>query len=286
MQRVDGMMSARRHDLDTGGSCGAFPPTPCGGSSTRPVGTRPCVFNGGHPGVSGPTPSMTPKERVIDAVVGAVTAVIDVVVAVLERSRGGQAPTSPRPSISSPTCAPLVPGIPQGGKVPPSDNGSGHNTSTVSLQVAQDDVGDITVRTRDGYTVRAQGAHQGWSITSPEGKTTRVSPRQEVRESDGDHWRFVGRGSLVFGSNKATIETRSLTNGASTVSRVTVYSGADRVTVGGLDTAQPSILALARDGQSHDDGLSDGTTFYRADTTRGESWSFVRNGRKGVMGAK
>lgn len=258
---------------------------PCASAPTQSGGISPCVSHGGYSGGEARPFGMTPQERIVDAVVGVVTAVIDVVVAVLERAKGDRTPASQNPQPH-----PIVPSKPVGRPsegTPTSTTPSG-NTPAVggrTLQAIQDDTGAITVRTADGYSVKAEGDKRGWSIISPQGRTTQISPDQEARESDGGHWRFQGRSSFVFGSNKVTFESKTQTKGVSKSSGITVYSGADRVTIGGLNTARPSILALSSDGRQHDDGLSDGTSFYRADTIRGESWSRVENGKRRVMGA-
>lgn len=230
---------------------------------------------------------MSSQERIVDAVLGAVTGVIDVVVAVLERAKGDQSPSAQRPPVVHPIGILKPPGHQGGGATLLPNHGDKAPSATQrSLQAIQDDSGAITVRTGDGYAIKAEGENRGWSITSPAGKTTRISARQEVQESDGGHWRLRGRGTFMFGSSKATVESKALPNGSLIVSRVTVYSGAERVTLAGLDTGRPSVLALAGDGLQHDDGLNDGTLFYRADTTKGESWSVVQNGKRRVMGAK
>jgi len=154
------------------------------------------------------------------------------------------------------------------------------------LEAMQDDKGVVTVRTSDGDVVRAEGKSEAWTISAPDGKTTRIFGDPHVQESDGDRWNFKQRSTLAFGANKVTVETAPLKNGHVVSSRITVYSNGERVTIGGIDKNMPTILALAGDGRQHDDSLSDGTIYSRASTKNGESWSVVQNGKKKVMGTK
>ena len=287
MQKVDVTSSAQAHERCMKGVCSEVVTRPFVKAPLPHGGIYPCVSNAGYQGVSGNTPTMTAQDRLVDAVVGAVTAVIDVVVAVLERAKGDRGTPYQMPTISKPIFAPRPTGSIDGGKPPFAPNtGNAPVAAGGALEAIQDDAGAITVRTSDGYAVRAQGSASGWSITSPDGKTTRFSAGQEARESDGDRWRSKGRGSFVFGSNKVTVEAKPLSNSASGISRVTVYSGAERVTIVGLDSSRPTILGLVRDGRQHDDALSDGTLFYRTGSAKGEAWSVIENGKGKVMGAK
>jgi hypothetical protein len=215
--------------------------------------------------------------------------VIDLIVVALSHAKAGREVTPQKPELGKPIGL-IKPKPTSGGVVasPPLTAGSGakDTTSSKTLEVIQDDSGISTVRTGDGYTVRAGGRESGWSITSPQGKTTHMSGDVEAHESDGGRWRHQGRSSFVFGANKVTVETRSLRGMTSVASRMTVYDGQERVTLAGLDAQRTTILALARDGKQHDDGLNDGTTFFRESTLKGESWSIIENGKRKVMGAK
>ena len=286
MRKIEGVTSAHVNECCRREMNGSTTVGPCVGTPAQSGGIFPCV-QGGYP-ITVERPSvMSPQERVIEAVVETVTAVIDVVVAVLERAQAGRQPTSQRPAITKPIITPKPSSNLEGPKPPPTTSG-GHapSAAVTSLEAIQDDTGAITVRTGDGYAVRARGNALGWSITAPDGRTTRFSGGQEAHESDGGRWQVRGRGSFAFGSSKVTVETKPLSSNSTSVHRLTVYNGTDRVTIGGLDSGRPTIMSLAHDGRQHDDGLSDGTVFFRAGTTRGESWSLVENGKRKVMGAK
>ena len=188
--------------------------------------------------------------------------------------------SKPSPSSGAPTAQP----------VPSSSSGSKETPTTKSapahLTAILDDAGVVTVRTQDGFIIKAEAKQHGWSISDAEGKTTRIFGDPHVKESDGDTWDFKKRGTFFFGKNKLTVETSPVANGATITRQITVYSGKERVTIGGLDKNQPTILALADDGKQHDDALSDGVTYRRGGTSKGENWSQVVNGKRVVMGGK
>lgn len=172
--------------------------------------------------------------------------------------------------------------------VPASGNKDTSPTKGIAthLSAIRDDSGAVTVRTPDGYIVKAEGKQHAWSITDPDGKATRIFGDPHVKESDGDAWDFKARGTFFFGKNKVTVETLPASNGTTVSRQITVYSGKERVTVGGLDKNEPTILALAEDGKQHDDSLNDGTIYRRGGTSKGENWSTEVKGKKVIMGGK
>lgn len=183
-------------------------------------------------------------------------------------SSGSQAP---KPTSSAPS----------GGKETPSAQPTPSRLSAI-----RDDTGVVTVRTLDGFMLKAEPKDHAWSITDPEGKTTRIYGDPHVKESDGDKWDFTKRGTFVFGKNKITVETTPLSNGTTITRQITMYSGKERVTIGGIDKNRPTIVALAEDGRQHDDALSDGTIYRRGGTAKGENWSTDIGGKRVVMGGK
>lgn len=210
-----------------------------------------------------------PFGKIIEAMVGLVSALIGLITNMLGDKKAD-------PIVTKPTPVPVTttPGTPAPG------------TSTEVLKAMQaitDDRGAITVRTPDGYVVKAEGKEQAWSITGPDGKTTRIWGDPHVVESDGDRWDFKERGSFMFGANKITAETVPAGNGQTLSYRLTVYSGNERVTVGGINTNKPVIVAVGQDGKQHDDQLADGTQYTRSVGANGEAWSTIVNGKKKIM---
>ena len=220
-----------------------------------------------------------PFGKIIEAMVGLVSALIGLITNMLGDKKldptvPGPGPVIGRPAPVTPAPATTTPGTPAPG------------TSTEVLKAMQaitDDSGGITVRTPDGYVVKAEGKEQAWSITGPDGKTTRIWGDPHVLESDGDRWDFKERGSFMFGANKITAETVPAGNGQTVSYRLTVYSGNERVTVGGINTNKPVIVAVGQDGKQHDDQLADGTQYTRSLGANGEAWSTIINNKRKVM---
>ncbi len=230
-----------------------------------------------------------PFGKIIEAMVGLVSALIGLITNMLGDKKldptlpgpgpvvGGPAPVTPAPGTPAPgTPAPVTPA--------PVTPAPGTSTEVLkAMQAIADDSGAITVRTPDGYVVKAEGKEQAWSITGPDGKTTRIWGDPHVLESDGDRWDFKERGSFMFGANKITAETVPAGNGQTVSYRLTVYSGNERVTVGGINTNKPVIVAVGQDGKQHDDQLADGTQYTRSLGANGEAWSTIINNKKKVM---
>lgn len=152
------------------------------------------------------------------------------------------------------------------------------------LQALKDETGAISVVTPDGFSIRAEGRDQAWTILGPDGFKTRIWGDPHVSESDGDTWDFLEQSTFKFGNNKVTVEVVPAGNGTTYSARITVYNGKDRVTISGINSDKPTIDAVAKDGVQHDAQLSDGTVLERGVNTRGESWSKTVDGKKDVMG--
>ena len=245
-----------------------------------------------------------PFGKIIEAMVGLVSALIGLITNMLGDKKldptlpgsgpvfGGPAPVTPAPGTPAPvtttpgTPAPVTttPGTPAPVTTTPGTPAPGTSTEVLkAMQAIADDSGAITVRTPDGYVVKAEGKEQAWSITGPDGKTTRIWGDPHVLESDGDRWDFKERGSFMFGANKITAETVPAGNGQTVSYRLTVYSGNERVTVGGINTNKPVIVAVGQDGKQHDDQLADGTQYTRSLGANGEAWSTIINNKRKVM---
>jgi hypothetical protein len=148
-----------------------------------------------------------------------------------------------------------------------------------ALDVNTSDSGIISVRTLDGYTIRAEGKDQAWSITGPDGKSTRIWGDPHVSESDGDKWDFMNRSTFMFGLNKATIEVVPAANGQTYSARLTIYGDRERVTIDGIDKDKPQVTAASDDGIQHDAALADGEIYTRVITNTGESWVSEMTGK-------
>jgi hypothetical protein len=152
-----------------------------------------------------------------------------------------------------------------------------------TLNVLRNDAGQIAVSTFDGYVIRTEGKDMAWTITGPDGKTTRIWGDPHVDESDGNKWDFLNRSTFFFGKNKVTVEVAPYGNGQTVTSRITIYSGDERVTIGGIDKNIPTILASSNDAEQHDLALADGISYTRGADAKGESWT--SNQTNAVVGA-
>ncbi len=235
--------------------------------------------------------------RVLEAVVGLVSSLVGLLGSIFaQRDSSTQGSSEPKVAAnssssgsSSTTTAESAPKPSTGS----SSSGSAEVTPTkpsaqaapplTRLQALTDETGVITVRTPDGYTLKAEGKQQAWQIVGPEGRATRIWGDPHVSESDGKKWDFKEQSSFVFGTNKVTVETTPAGNGETLSRRITLYNGTERVTVAGIDTNKPFILGLAGDGKQHDDSLNDGTTYRRSLNKTGESWTKRVGGRNQVM---
>jgi hypothetical protein len=233
-------------------------------------------------------PSASTMAGVVATLVALVESVTTLVGALLSWIGGKQAPKEPSKTVSETSKGSTSSvGSSQTGSTTttaattPSDRSK--TAAARTLQATRDDRGAVTVRTIDGYAIKAEGREQAWSIIGPDGHSTRIWGDPHVKESDGDRWDFKERSSFVFGDNKVTVETVPARNGRTYSARITIYNGAERITLGGIDKNAPTILAMSSDGVQHDDSLSDGVVFTRSGTKSGESWSATIGGKKKVM---
>jgi hypothetical protein len=224
--------------------------------------------------------------RVIETVISVLRVLAGVISALVPETKtmrsGSAAESSSRSSAAPSNAATSSPSTSAGGiaatQVGPASTSQTANANSM-FQVTRNDVGQIAIRTLDGYMIRAEGKEEAWTITGPDGKTTRIWGDPHVKESDGDKWDFLTRSTFAFGNNKVTAEVVPAGNGTTYTSRITIYSGDERVTIDGIDKNKPSIVAVSRDGKQHDDGLADGITYRRRATMNGESWTSNQTGR-------
>jgi hypothetical protein len=229
--------------------------------------------------------------KVVDALVSVVTALVSLVTNLMNQFKGNGAGGINGGNGTGNTANPNGTGSPgapgnSGGATNPGNGtspggvspGQGPNTNPTqtvvrsALDVNKNNAGMITVRTLDGYTIRAEGRDQAWSITGPDGKTTRIWGDPHVTESDGDKWDFINGSTFMFGKNKVTVEVVPAGNGQTYSARITVYSDHERVTIDGIEKNQPSIVAASSDGLTHDASLADGDIYKRVMTPTGEAW--------------
>lgn len=229
--------------------------------------------------------------RLVEAVVSLVSSLVSLISSLLplkgEQAQGGSSAST---GTSSGSASLTTESGPSSSPSPSSSTGTSPASPTTSspaakagLQALTDEKGVITVRTPDGFQLKAEGREQAWQIVGPEGRATRIWGDPHVTESDGGKWNFKEQSSFVFGANKVTVETTPAGNGQTLSRRITLYHGSERVTIAGIDTNKPFIVGLAQDGKQHDDSLNDGTTFRRGLGKKGEAWSMKSGGKSKVM---
>ncbi|OVE80149.1 hypothetical protein BVY02_01260 [bacterium J17] len=134
--------------------------------------------------------------------------------------------------------------------------------SKASLRAELNDQGQAVVTTKDNFKVKFSGKLQEWTITNPEGKTTRIWGDPHVEESDGDKWDFREDSTFIFGDNKVTVETSAPTwNGNTFTAKVSIYSGGERFTITNIESDNPTLESWKLDGRKHDAMLADGNVY-------------------------
>ena len=133
--------------------------------------------------------------------------------------------------------------------------------STISVTKNEDN--QVKLETADGYTIDFAGKEEAWTITAPNGTSTRIWGDPHVSESDGTNWDFRKQSSFIFGNNKITVETTPAEwNPGYTYShRVTLHNGSDRITITDIEKNAPTIDAWRYDAKQHDESQSDGNVY-------------------------
>ncbi len=142
-----------------------------------------------------------------------------------------------------------------------------------TLSLSMNDAKHAVVKTADGYTVEFTGADMAWTITSPDGKSTRIWGDPHVSESDGTNWDFTKQSTFYFGDNKITVEVAPWgSNGATVTKTVSIYNGEDRVTMTDLDQNKPRLVAWDWHADKADKNLADGDVYRLKLTPTGLEW--------------
>lgn len=137
------------------------------------------------------------------------------------------------------------------------------------------------ITTPGGYKVEATGKFE-WTITGPDGKTTRVWGDPHVAEGDGGKWDFKKNSTFVLGDGtKINVTTAPYgKNGMTVTSGLEIISGNDRVTVSGIDKGKGVVGQVTQDGYAHANSFN-GDVFVMGNET--DDWS--HQGRE-IIGSK
>lgn len=142
---------------------------------------------------------------------------------------------------------------------------------------------DGVITTPGGYRIAPSKANdQGWTITTPDGKTTRVSGDPHVKESDGGRWDFKRDSAFVLGDGTCiNVKTTPTKNGMTVTQALEIVSGNDRVAVSGIDKGPGKTGPVMHDGLAHAlDFLGKDTFFMAGD---GDDWTL---GGREVTGSR
>ncbi|HEX8370667.1 MAG TPA: DUF1521 domain-containing protein [Pyrinomonadaceae bacterium] len=153
-----------------------------------------------------------------------------------------------------------------GGCIPPSPDDSTHPSGSLKT-----DAGVIT--TPGGYKIEATGQFE-WTITGPDGKSTRVWGDPHVAEGDGGKWDFKRNSTFVLGDGtRINVSTAPWGNGGMTVtSGLEIISGNDRVTVSGIDKGKGVVGEVTQDGYAHANTFGGNDVFVMGSET--DDWSY------------
>ena len=158
-----------------------------------------------------------------------------------------------------------------GGAPPPSEEKSG---------IIQN--GPNSFVTPGGFTIKAEGKDMAWTITNPEGKTTRIWGDPHVDEADGRRWDFKKDMSFVLpDGTKISAKTVPWGNGDATVTgSIDIMNGNQRATISGIDKNKPSSSPVQNDRWATDARTPDGQ--YAVLHPNGKDWFL--NGKQEITG--
>jgi hypothetical protein len=134
------------------------------------------------------------------------------------------------------------------------------------------------VQTAGGFTIVAEGS-TAWSIYGPgqlpgSEPLTRISGFPRVLESDGDNWGFNESSDFVLTDGTRIFCKTTQEGGFNVTASLFIVNGADRLEIGQLNTAKPTLSAVAHDGYewrvNHDRSQVD--TYYLGGSYEESAW--------------
>jgi hypothetical protein len=153
-----------------------------------------------------------------------------------------------------------------GGCIPPSPDDGTHPSGSLKTD------GSV-ITTPGGYKIEATGQFE-WTITGPDGKSTRVWGDPHVAEGDGGTWDFKRNSTFVLGDGtRINVSTAPWGNGGMTVtSGLEIISGNERVTVSGIDKGKGVVGEVTQDGYAHSNTFGGNDVFVMGGET--DDWSY------------
>ncbi len=137
--------------------------------------------------------------------------------------------------------------------------------------------------TPGGYKIKAEGKGNAWTITTPEGKTTRIHGDPHVQESDGGRWDFKKNMSFVLpdGTKISVKTTPPRGNGFTLTSSIDIMNGNERATISGIDKNKPTTTGIKQDRWAVDARTPDGD--YAVLGGDGDDWFL--HGKNEIVGS-
>lgn len=138
--------------------------------------------------------------------------------------------------------------------------------------------------TPGGYKIAAEGKDAAWTVTTPEGKKTRIWGDPHVHESDGGKWDFKKNMSFVLpdGTKISVKTTPPRPNGYTVSESIDIMNGNQRATIGGIDKNKPTSEGVQNDRWALDARTPDGD--YAVLGGDGDDW-FLQ-GKNEIVGSE
>lgn len=140
-----------------------------------------------------------------------------------------------------------------------------------------------TITTPGGYKISVNGDCE-WTITTPEGKTTKIWGDPHVAEGDGGKWDFHDNSVFVLpDGTKIYATTGDSGNGATVTTGLTVSTGNEHVSVSGVNKGNPEIGQVTSGAFMPSSGFNVNDVFVMGGD--GDDWSSWGNGRE-IIGSE
>ncbi len=128
------------------------------------------------------------------------------------------------------------------------------------------------VTTPGGYKIESTEQF-GFTITGPDGKSTRVWGDPHVAEGDGGTWDFKRDSTFVLGDGtRVNVTTAPYGNGMTVTSGLEIISGNDRVQMSDIDKGKGKTGNVTQDGYQHANSFGGKDVFVMGKET--DDWSF------------
>jgi hypothetical protein len=128
------------------------------------------------------------------------------------------------------------------------------------------------VTTPGGYKIESTEKF-GFTITGPDGKSTRVWGDPHVAEGDGGKWDFKRDSTFMLGDGtRVNVTTAPYGNGMTVTSGLEIISGNDRVKISDIDQGKGKTGKVTQDGFQHANSFGGKDVFVMGKET--DDWSF------------